>query len=66
MMGNKNAKRKLTEDQVKEIRAMWKKKQDLIAQAKEITLEGIGKQFNTHKTNVEKIVYYETWRNVID
>lgn len=61
MYGNRNAKRKLTEDDVHLMRALWDEKKELMRKSSLITLRGLADKFGVAKTTVEKIVNRERW-----
>ena len=53
LMGNRNAKHKLTIEQAREIKNLHGK----------ISMRQIAKQFNVSKSTVQAIVYGRTWRD---
>ncbi len=64
MYGNTNAKRKLTEGDVRLMRELWDEKKELMRKSRLITLRGLAEKFGVAKTTVEKIVNGERWTMV--
>lgn len=62
--GNSNARRKLSEDDIKLIRALWEEKQSLMRQANRVTLRGMAEKFDVSKRTIESVVYREKWTTV--
>ena len=65
MIGNKFAKRKLTEDDVIMIRQLNRDGNNQIAEIRTwSTAKALADKFGVHHRNIEKILNYTTWRNV--
>lgn len=65
--GNTNARRALTEEQVRAIRRDHARKQRQIAELHATySIESLARRYGVHARTVEKVLSYETWRNVED
>lgn len=66
MIGNSNATRKLTAEDVAAIRTINKRGREQIAMIRSwSTAKAIADKFGVHPRNIEKIINYETWRHVV-
>lgn len=65
MLGNTNARRRLTESDAKSIRELHAWKQGEIDRLNTIaSMSALAERFGVHVRTVEKILAYETWRHV--
>jgi len=65
MIGNTNAKRLLTKEDVILIRFLSDDGNKKIKQIRSwCTAKSLSKKFGVHQRNIEKIINFETWRHV--
>ena len=64
-IGNRNATRKLTADDVRIIREAHEFKQAEIQRLNsQFSAKGLAEKFEVHQRTIEKVIGYETWRHV--
>lgn len=65
LYGNRNQKRKLTEQDVILIREAHQHKQTEIKRLnEELSAKALAEKFGVHQRTVEKVINYSTWRHV--